>query len=194
MRSLPRLPFSLALAATMFFAIGNATDLTSPEWAAWVQAVGSIGAIWVAYAGIRRQIAHDASVRRRDKQERDIETAHACLHAMDDAWQALRHVTAKMRESCEAVKEIHIDPDRLEEVRFVLRSMIDRDLPPKIIPWVLVGQREIVYSLVAIRQLHIAKAVSQERLSNATRRMKQLERAVIGIKLIVQDWSKTTFD
>lgn len=73
-----RWPFWLALGTVAFAATGIWVDLSKADWAAWVQAVGSVVAIGAAIAVARRQAeqGRDLLERQRKQQESAAFDAH----------------------------------------------------------------------------------------------------------------------
>lgn len=152
----------------------------------WVQAVGSILAIVAASGGIAWQIRHSEAMRSREKHEKDVALARGCLHVVRDARRAVSHTTKKMRDALRG-QPMRFDAERLEEVQYILRALIAKDLPSQVVPFVLIAQREVAYSLVSTRALRDGSAVSAMRINRSQRRTDQLGRTVAALTLLVQD-------
>lgn len=184
------LVFALAIfpgteAIRWFFAT-SAMVISRLDAPAWVQAVGSILTIFFAWKGIAWQLRHAEESRIRDKREKDTALTRGCLHVLTDARRALSHTTGKMRRHI-AGNHQSFGTERLEEMQHILRSLVAKDLPPRVVPFVLIAQREVAYSMAALRAIGGGRPVTQARANRSQRRLDQLGRAVVAVTLLLRD-------
>lgn len=127
------------------------TDLTSAELAAWVQAIGSIGAI-LAAAGIaifqaRAQHRSALAIHRAEQQHGRVELTKSVATLANNSAKALKHVSEKLRNR-EAVHaagdgELYVD---LEEIRRIDNALAN--IPLHTVPSSLVTPTMILSSTI----------------------------------------------
>lgn len=122
------------------------TGLTSSEWAAWVQAVGSIaaiiGATWIAIWQSRRQHAISRSVMREERRLERTEVARALLALSINCSRAIDH-GAKQFPDRFAVHEIaeqatHFDLNELRIIENAVLGIPLHSLPHKLVPLAMI--------------------------------------------------------
>ena len=122
------------------------TGLTSSEWAAWVQAVGSIsaiiGATWIAIWQSRRQHAISRSVMREERRLERTEVARALLALSINCAHAVDH-GAKQFPDRVAVHEIaeqatHFDFNELRIIENAVLGIPLYSLPHKLVPLAMI--------------------------------------------------------
>ena len=118
------------------------SNLTSSEWAAWVQAIGAIaaivGAAWIAIWQSRRQHAISLSVIREEHRlartslvQSLLALSTACARGMEFASRQFpdRETTHRI-----AMKEIHFDLGELQSIDNALSSIPLHSLPHGLVP------------------------------------------------------------
>lgn len=124
----------------------------SGDVAAWVQAFGSIAAIVGAGLIARWEFRTAESVRQIDNLELKIELARACFSAANDAVVAMVHFAEKVQLRIGGGPKIGVE--RLEEMQFTFRALLNKNVPAPVLEHLLVIQREIAYALSEIRMLN----------------------------------------
>ena len=127
------------------------TNLTSAEWAAWVQAVGSVAAvaaaIWIASAQSSRQHKTSMQVLREEHRLARIELARTLLALSMNCQKLVKHITGQMPDRSTihriATGEAHLD---LRELR-ILESAVD-GIPLHSLPHTLVSFTMILGSTI----------------------------------------------
>lgn len=124
---------------------------SSGEWAAWVQAIGSIlaiaGAFLVARYQAQKQVEHlqlDAARARVSEGELTHVVAKDAMVAIFTANQYIRNFKNGT--------VFEFDLDRLTEVQVSLRSLYSRAIPTELIEHVITIQRLVTYSIRAMQQ------------------------------------------
>lgn len=143
----------LLLGAVVLVVVLVVKDAGLSEWAAWVQALGSIGAIWWAYRGAERQFEREL-VRREEDHKASEEAAKREQAAQREV------IVAIVVDCLEALHEFqnyaykHIDGGRfqlrtarLEDAQYALRVVMVRPLPPGVATPLLDLQRSVSRSL-----------------------------------------------
>ncbi|MEK8034989.1 hypothetical protein AACH06_29590 [Ideonella sp. DXS29W] len=127
------------------------TNLSSSEWAAWVQAVGSIAAI-IGAAGIavwqsRKQHQNSIELLRAENRFTRTELARSFLSLSSNCRIAMGHAAGKLknREAVHAIAEgqVHFDFEELKVIEGAVRA-----IPLHTLPSSLVGLTMIVSSTV----------------------------------------------
>lgn len=132
----------------------------------WLQAVGSVGALFGVWATIRHQVLHGRFVRELEASERDLAAAWACKSTAEDAERMLVGIHRKISNA-----NARIGPERIEEVLVTLRSIESRDLRPELMECTLVLKREVAYTLTAIHRHNEAEDVPEYRVDGARKRL-----------------------
>lgn len=149
--------------------------------AAWVQAIGSIfaivGAFGVAWYQNRAQIA----IRKKERQEEALDTAHAVVAVCIDVVRAIRDSAESMRMHAPG-NAFKAETDRLDEALYSMRTLLGRPIPPEMMLPLLQVQRLTTFSHRAMRQRAgstkgfaadtVSKAEARHRL--ATRELNKL--------------------
>lgn len=125
--------------------------LTSQDWAAWVQAFGAILAIVGAWAIAMHQRADERRVRAAEKAKGDALAAEICFELAKDACVVMQNVAQKFEVHPNG-GSLHIGHERIEDVQFSLRTLARKDIPPGLYAPLLRLQRELAYTLTAVRQ------------------------------------------
>lgn len=148
--------------------------LKSEVRAAWVQAVGSIGAIFGAFV-----LATMQSRRTERKREYEIKAARATIaagarHHGKHTFFCLDSIQKKLETAFQGGAYLHIGIDRLEDIQIALRSFAAKDIPPRLLAEILILQREVAYTLTAIHECNRLENVTETRLAKANRRIKKV--------------------
>jgi hypothetical protein len=145
-------------------------NLTSSEWAAWVQAIGSIaaiiGAAWIAIWQSRKQHKSSLELLRTEHKLVRIEVAQALSFLSSNAQRLLNSYTKELsdREFLHKVAErkIYYDLNELKIVEGAVHSM-----PLHEIPHQLVGLRMLAHSAIRQFRENIEKALEIHSTMNA---------------------------
>lgn len=167
--------------------------------AGWIQAVGAIAAIAFAYVGIKKQIDHLEQARRSDHTERektrraerldhDIEMGEACVHVLSDAAVALQYVVGKLERAHRGEALTDAPGERLEASAAALQSMLDSAVPSRLLEWILVARREVLYARVAWQQITRTARVDEQRIKRAKTRVVAAHTALETVRSVLQDW------
>lgn len=117
------------------------TGMTSSEWAAWVQAVGSIAAIFgatsIAIWQSRKQHQNSLALLRAEHRLARTELALALLSLSTNCQRALAHCAAQFpdRESVHNVAEgrVHFDFNELQVIEGAVRAIPLHSLPHRLV-------------------------------------------------------------
>lgn len=150
--------------------------LTPSECASWVQAWGTIAAIAAAGFGVWYQVFRTERMRREEQFSASASYAKACYLVARDSAAALAYIARRLRESVNG--ELALRTDRLEDLQSTCRSLVTKDLPPKVLDRMLRVQTELAYSVMALKQLQRRPSVSKVRAESAEKRAQ----AVRGIE------------
>ena len=76
------------------------SNLTSAEWAAWVQAIGSIVAIiaaaWIAIHVVKRQHQNALELHKTEKRTEKVETAKTLFVLASNSSKAMKHIATQL--------------------------------------------------------------------------------------------------
>jgi hypothetical protein len=113
------------------------THLTSSDWAAWVQAIGSIVAIGIAVWVSHQQSKNSLNVIRVEHRLTRTELAKALLSLSTNCKQLLDHITAQFpdRETCHFIADgtNHFDFNELQVVEHAVSAIPLHNLPHRLI-------------------------------------------------------------
>ena len=173
-----RLVRRVALTASIITALiasGFLVDLNKSEWAAWVQAVGAIlaifGSVWLA-SRATRSMERDRNI---DTIKVNIDYTMAAIRLAMDAYACLDNTCGKM-EKMGVRRKRPIGVERLQQLLQSLHIFAHRPIPPGVLSEVLVLQREIAYTLTAIGELG-TRTASPVRIRNAEKRTQKCVRS-----------------
>jgi hypothetical protein len=152
------------------------SSLESADWAAWVQAIFSVVAILAAWLTTRHQLLTQEKIHRATESAAAAEMAQACLALATDTCLVLENIAGKFR--LHAPLPATIGTERLEELQFYLRAMAGKDIPARLYAQMLPLQREVAYTITAVRQQNQALGgPSKERIAKANRRAEVVSEA-----------------
>lgn len=149
------------------------SEQTSGVVAAWVQAVGSVGALAGVWFTIRHQVNHQNCVKERESSERDLNAARACLSIALDVERMMRGIQKKLEDLRQS-----IGTERIEETLISLRALEARDLSADVMECTLELKREVAYTLTAIHRHNRADDVPAHRVEAAGKRLQKVTAAI----------------
>jgi hypothetical protein len=150
--------------------------------AAWVQAIFSVIAILAAWLTTRHQLLKQENIRRASESATDAKLAEACLALATDTCTVLQDIARKFQRQTQ--RRTTIGTERLEDIQFSLRVLAGKDLPVRLYVQMLPLQREVAYTLTAVRQQNDATGEpSQARIAKAKRRAQVASEAKEEISL-----------
>ncbi|WP_033471261.1 hypothetical protein [Bordetella bronchiseptica] len=137
---------------------------SSTDWASWVQAIGSIGAIVGAFQIALTQARESDRVRKKQDEIDRLDRSNLGTAIAIDAASAVRDSSDALKRHKEGAA-FSPELDRLEEARFMIRSFLPTRCPPEMAVDMIRMQRVVVYSLRALRQ----RQGSKESFNSKTR-------------------------
>lgn len=174
-----------------FLGIGHA------EAPSWVQAIGSVGAIVFAwFMSVHHQRLQEKE-RRKDELRKLIQTAELCEAFVKDSRAVLKNVHGKFNASFVKKTWSEIGTERLHGLLSAIDSLFAKDIPPGLFSALLPVQREVSYTLTAVRQYNQDRiAAIEARGKKAMRRLKAVRKAHYDIKAIIllhrMEWVEVT--
>jgi hypothetical protein len=146
--------------------LGIHFELTKSDWASWVQAIGSIGAIIGTFAVAKFQFDKQGRAKKSDDANRVAVLAEICFVLTRDTFVCLDNLHGKFVDR--SAKTLpSIGTERLEELQYSLRNFAAKDIPAELHLEVLILQREVAYTLTAVRELNKVKRASPARIQKA---------------------------
>ncbi|MGK5014974.1 hypothetical protein [Janthinobacterium sp. HLS12-2] len=156
--------------ATFIF-IGRGFDLNKSEWAYWVQALGSIGAIVGTWYATKTQLMHANKARKIQRLAEQAGHAHIAFDLATDTHRALRSIEKKFAEANKHTKRIRIPLDRLQALSQSLHNFAALPIHPVYYFEILCLQREVAFTISAVSQQAASPyVVMPERVINARKR------------------------
>jgi hypothetical protein len=147
-------------------------DLTKSDWAAWVQAIGSIVTIVVAWAIVQHQLSHGE--RSRDVESRRADKTHAeiGLRLSKDVYGIVMNVHSKFDLHQRTAPNVcrKIATERMEEMQRSLHNFTLKPVPPMLYAEILVLIRELAFTQTAVRQQNDRATINAQRAKRALKR------------------------
>ena len=149
--------FALHLIVGAVFTTHRWKGLSPSDWAAWVQAIGSIAAIFGAYSLANRQQKIAERTRFIDRLELELQYASAAGNLSQDTYRCLDDVSKKIHERRNQAGR-RIGTERLAQLAKSLNNFANKDISPHLLVEILVLQREVAFTITAVTELgsHIA--------------------------------------
>lgn len=157
--------------------------ITSQDWAAWVQAVGSIAAIAGSFALARVQANESDRIRKIEKLESNYAVAKMAVRLAIDTVFCLDNTAGKI--DSRILRPRHIGQERLDQLQTSLHSFASKNIPEEILSELLVLQREIAFTLMAIREIG-ARRPNAIRAEKAYKRTNRVIRSQENLRKIEQ--------
>lgn len=126
-------------------------DLAVSDWPAWVQAVGSVFAIFVAIWVPARSHAQQQESARLESLAEESRVAWLCECACNDAVQALQEIQSGTAEQINSV--------RLEKISVTLRGLLTQKLPRRLVNTMFTAITQVERSLVEMLTLVRSPAI-----------------------------------
>lgn len=161
--------------------------MSKTEWSGWMQALGSIAAILIAWRSVRSQIQHAQEGRRKDREDREKAVLRLVAGLAGDATRALRHIAQLCNERWLNGGRLRLGSERLDEVREAIRSVPVVDLPEDALTHFFAIRRVLAYSARSIRLLNSADEVSEARAASAADYAAQVGNARRQIRRILRE-------
>lgn len=160
-------------------------------WAAWVQAVGAIVAIAGGWLGVRHQIRSAEKSRDWERAQAKAGMASVCFAAAYDAVTALNHVVVEFKEALEGKGWKEIGAERYEVLAQTFATLSQRDMIALLFREMISIQREIAYTLTAVRQYNKSRSVpTAARLRNAEHRLLLVSASRNAIEAVLEAYSE----
>lgn len=142
--------------------------MSKAEWSGWVQAVGSVAAILGAWFGIRHQLKREETRAANARHAAILDMTQAVYLTTFDAWQTLRYIADRFTDNVGG--HISLLPDRVHDLQDTFRAFAQKDLTPQLLVEALRVQRELAYTIIALKQSERSGYVSELRAKKASRR------------------------
>lgn len=153
------------------------------EWAYWVGAIGAISAIAGSFAIARFQAKEAFTARRIDALETRHIMSQMALRLAIDTVLCLINTSDKIEARMQKPGEI--GHERLVQLQTSLHSFANKGIPAEILSELLVLQREVAFTQMAIREIG-SKRPAETRLGKAHKRTARVIRAREAIRKISQ--------
>lgn len=124
------------------------SNLTSAEWAAWVQAFGSIaaifGAVWIATHQARIQHRNALELHRTEQRSAKVDLGKTLSVLATNSAKAMNHIASQLhdRESVHKAAEglVHCDVGEIERVNAYIKAVPLHSIPyPLVTPTMVLG-------------------------------------------------------
>lgn len=173
-------------AAAICYGLGSFFGVTKDAAPAWVQAVGSIGAIAFAWFMSSHHQRVQEQQRRKDELRQLIQTAMLCEVFVRDSRAVLSNVHGKFHDSFIDQEWDEIGTERLHGLLSAMDSLFAKDISSGLLSALLPVQREVAYTLTAVRQYNEGQIpASEARGEKALRRLNEVRKAHDIVKAIV---------
>ena len=136
-------------------------------WAYWVGAIGSISAIAGSFAVARFQAREASKVRRIEVLEEKNTVSQMARRLAIDTVLCLDNTRGNIESRMTTPRSI--GHERLEQLQASLHSFANKNIPAEILSELLVLQREVAFTQMAIREIGSTRP-EQARVDNADRR------------------------
>lgn len=136
-------------------------------WAYWVGAIGSISAIVGSFAIARFQAREASKVRRVEALEAKNTVSQMARRLAIDTVLCLDSTRGKIESRMTTPRSI--GHERLEQLQASLHSFANKNIPAEILSELLVLQREVAFTQMAIREIGSTRP-EQRRVVSAERR------------------------
>lgn len=147
---------------------------------AWVQAVGSVAAIFVAVGIPMRQQRQQKKDDSRRHWEARLAIARSCYLACDEAAQTMGYIARKLRSN--VGETFRLRTERVTDLLTTLQTLLGKDIPPELLKDLLTIQRELSYTQMALKQLWAVNLVSPKRADAAESREQRVSAALNSLK------------
>ena len=151
---------------------------------AWVQAVGSIGAIIGTYLVAERQWSRSAGERDIQRAVDRLELTEACIVVAEDVLVVLNGIATRYRDNVGQV--VHIPVERVEELRHTVRILIGKNVTPVVLKGLAELQRALAHTAKTERERG-NKPVSDVRVAHGASRRDIADAAVRAMRVAQQD-------
>jgi len=154
--------------------LGKSFQLSKSDWAGWVQAVGSIGAIVMGWAVVRHQIANGQRNRLEENASADRVHLEIGLRLAKDVYGIHMDVHRKhvMNQTLFPGRNRPLSNERIVEMQVSLHNFTLRPISPLLYAEVLSLLRELAYTAVSIREQNALPNTSNQRVKRSLKRTK----------------------
>jgi uncharacterized membrane protein len=158
-----------ALIAVLLFIRATSTILWSEEAAGWMQAIGSVIAIVVAWMAVSYQLNHGERNKEKENRKTDLIHLEIGLRLAKDVYGIHMDVHRKyvMNRTLFAGHEKKLSTIRIEEMQTSLHNFTLRPIDPVLYAEVLTLIRELAYTLTAVREQNAKTYTSSKRVKRA---------------------------
>lgn len=160
------------------------------EWAYWVGGIGSISAIAGSFAIARYQAKETNKIRRLEVLETRHILSQMALRLAIDTVLCLMDTSEKIEGRMQKPREI--GHERLAQLQTSLQSFANKNIPAEILSELLVLQREVAFTQMAIREIGKMRP-TEIRLGKAYKRTSRVIRAREAIRKISQSHKSEYF-
>lgn len=146
-----------------------------------MQAFGSIAAILGAFFVARWQALSAERNRAAERKKAEVDLAEIAYILAQDAYACLDNIAGKF-EKMQTDRCHKIGTERLEEILHAIRIYTAKNVPTPLYMNTVTLQREVAYTLTAVREQNRLKTISIDRVVNADKRSLAVLRAKDRIK------------
>lgn len=146
---------------------------------AWVQAVGSVGAIVGTYWVAERQWSRSVVDRNIQRATDRLELTEACIVVAEDVLAVLGEIAA--RYEARTGRVIHIPVERVEELQHTVRILIGKNVTPVVLKGLAELQRALAHTARTERERG-SKPVTQTRITLSAARRDLASSALAAIR------------
>jgi len=176
---------AIAGIATFIF-IGRWFNLNKSEWAYWVQALGSIGAIIGTWYATKTQVEHAAASRMNEAKSNEIVNAQIAFDLASETYHALYSLHSKLRKAHDEGRRFSSGTQQLEALRLSIQHFSTRPISPLLYLEILCLQRNLSFSITTVHQLKESETVSVARVERMQSRSRNVAESRVKIaKLLV---------
>lgn len=153
---------------------------TSEQWASWVQAFGAIVAIFVAFFIAMNERINAQKLANDAIHQARLGYIRACYLLANEA--TVTHGYILQRLNAHKGMRYRLRTERIESLQSNVQALIAKDLPPDLLRAMLSIDRELSYTLMALRQLATAHEVTPDRVTGAKHRFTVVDKALTDLR------------
>lgn len=168
-----RYPLLAVFSMASLVVTGLNNGLSKSDWASWVQAVGSIGAIVGTWAIARHQLLYADRSRAAAGREEEKLLYQIGLRLAKDVYGIHGDVHRKftMNQSRHPAQPKAIGTERIREMQSSLHNFTLKGIPPALHAEMLVLLRELAFTQTAVREQSNLPHTSNQRIKRAGKRL-----------------------
>lgn len=151
---------------------------------AWVQAIGTIGAVLAAIGLAWSQRKAEIAKQNHRRHEADRALAMVVMRAIDEAELTLKYIFDRLKANYQAKRTLRTE--RVEDLQMTFGTLLDKDLPDELVYPVLMVKRQLAYALMAMRELQTTKLVTVKRVVGARTRYNRVHKEAMLVHEVLR--------